>query len=187
VVATSGLGGAGYVAAFSKPSKNEEEPTELVGIVDAAELFPSSDGLMFGAGDLLVLATGSTLLIDGWNPFRRRPDHGIDLSESLLHRGRVSIDSLTEGAIDGSVAVFGVLVEMDEALLLIGVDGKIASLGEPVNWRCFPRSRQYLNQLHVTYDDHVHIYAYIDDYFVPFDARGAATRRPGHPQAVVGY
>ncbi len=38
--------------------------------------------------------------------------------------------------------------------------------GEPTNWRVFPRSEDYVNQLHVVYEDHLDIFAFTHDYFV---------------------
>lgn len=187
VVATSGPRSAGYVAAFSKPSRDEEESHRFIGVVDATELFSSSDGLLFGSGDLLVLATQSALVLDGWNPYRRRAEHGIDLRESLLGQERVEIQRFTDDAIDGAVTVYGIVLEMGESLLIVGVDNTTEILPEPVNWRTFPRSQRYLNHLHVTYDDHVRIYAITDDYFTNYETRGPAMRRPREPYTRTPY
>jgi hypothetical protein len=187
VVATSGSGGAGYVAAFSKPSRDEEESRQLIGVVDSSDLFSSSDGLLFGSGDLLVLANQSTLMFDGWNPYRRRTDYGIDLGKSLLGQERVEIEGLTDEPIDGGVAVYGIVLELDESLLIVSVDGTTTSLPEPVNWRTFPRSQRYMNHLHVTYDDHIRIRAITDDYFISPKTRGHAMHRPREPYTRTPY
>jgi len=38
--------------------------------------------------------------------------------------------------------------------------------GEPVNWRIFPRSKHYENQLHIIYNDRLEIISFNHDYFV---------------------
>ena len=184
VIATSGPRSDGYVAAFAKPSRTRRDEAivrdarELVGVVDAAELFPSSSGLLFGEQDLLILASPSTLLIDSWNPYLRRDNYGADVGSSLSGQRQLQVSSLTDDAIDGAATVFGITVEMDSSLIVIGVDGTIRDFGEPVNWRCFQRSKRYFNQLHVTHGDHIRVYAFVDDYFMPSELRGPAVRRP---------
>lgn len=182
VIATAGPRNAGYVAAFSAPRRDQsglKEERHLIGLVDADDLFSTSDGLLFGAADLLVLATNSALLIDGWNPYKRRENGiGTDVNSSLLTRREIKVERLKGVAIDAAATVFGIVIELEDSLLVIGVDGSFKRLREPVNWRCFPRSQRYLNQMHVTYDDHVRIYGFIDDYFIPHSERGPAIRRP---------
>lgn len=179
VIATAGADAGGYVAAFSSPSRGgEDEPRELLGVVPAGELFGATDGLLFGSADLLVMASQSEVLIDHWNPYRRRADFGIDLDRSLLGQTAMPRPRGARPAIDAAATVFGLVLEADGALQVLGVDGGTISLREPVAWRCFPRSQRYLNHLHVVYSDHVRIYAFVDDYFVPAAVRGPATKRP---------
>jgi hypothetical protein len=188
VVGSSGPEDAGFIAAFTKPqtSDEEESPTgltatsrDLVGVIDSEALFPSAKGLMFGAQDVLVMASRGTLHIDGWNPYLRdEKTPNIDLQQSLFSRKTVKVGKLENQAIDGAATVFGILAEMDSALLLRGVDGSISAFGQPVNWRTFPRSRNYLNHLHVTHEDHISILAFVDDYFISENDRGPAVQRP---------
>jgi hypothetical protein len=186
VVGTAGPGDAGFVAAFSKPQSDEMAASlnitgtyrELLDIVESNDLFPSSDGLLFGADNLLVMTSRSSLYVDGWNPRLRRDDRGVDVQRSLFSRNEVEMQGLTDDAIDGTATAFGIAVEMDSALLLRGVDGSITSFGEPVNWRTYPRSRRYLNHLHVTYDDYVAVFAFFEDYFISPSNRGPAISRP---------
>ena len=188
VIGTAGAGDAGFVAAFAKPQKDETESglssitttsRQLLDVIGSDDLFQASDGLLFGADNLLVMTSLSSIYVDGWNPYRRREDRGVDLQKSLFSKYALTVDELTDAAIDGAVAVFGVAIEMDSALLVRGVSGDISGFGEPVNWRTYPRSRRYLNQLHVTYDDYLSIFAFVDDYFISDQARSpAAASRP---------
>jgi hypothetical protein len=178
----SSPGTGGYVAAFSRTSSTQQaqhEERQFLGVIQATELFDTSDGLMFGAGDKLLLASESHLLVDVWNPNRRRTDFGLDLDRSLTATYRLDEPRLLSGVLDGSPAVFGAVIELDETLLILGSDGSSQSFKEPINWRIFPRSERYLNHLHVTYEDRLIIYAFVHDYFLTeSNRRSFAMRRP---------
>jgi hypothetical protein len=74
---------------------------------------------------------------------------------------------LPDTVISARVAPFGSVVELHDGLLVIPTKGKTIFLpGEPTNWRVFPRSEDYVNQLHVVYEDHLDIFAFTHDYFV---------------------
>jgi hypothetical protein len=184
VVGSSGPRDAGFIAAFSKPEADEAESgltatsREILDVIDSDTLFPSSEGLLFGAQDVLVMASQNKLQVEGYNP-RLRDERAkvVDFQQALFNERNLKFSELTDDAIGGAATVYGILVEMDSALLLRGVDGTISAFGQPVNWRTFPRSRNYLNQLHLTYDDHVSILAFPDDYF-PVGDRGPAAYRP---------
>jgi hypothetical protein len=58
-------------------------------------------------------------------------------------------------------------LEFDDGLKVLLNSGDVLELpGEPVNWRIFPRSLNYLNHLHVIYEDRLEILAITSDYFV---------------------
>ncbi len=183
VVASSVIDSAGFIAAYSKPERTDDRSLvterQLVGIVDAEVLFDRSDGLMFGAADALVLISGPDLVLDRWSPYRRREKYGVDLDRSLTRSSQVRWRRrLNEAVLDGAATVYGILIELENSLVLLATDGTTQRFREPVSWRSFPRSERYLNQLHVVYEDHVRIYAFWHDYFVPTPNRGPAIRRP---------
>lgn len=69
--------------------------------------------------------------------------------------------------VSGDNAVFGALLELDNCLVVVRSDNNIDTLpGEPTNWRVFPKSKFYTNQLHVIYDDRIEILSFNHDYFV---------------------
>ena len=69
--------------------------------------------------------------------------------------------------ISADSSLFGVVIEKENGLLIINSSLESQFLeGEPVNWRVFPRSINYTNQLHVVYEDALHIYSFNHDYFV---------------------
>jgi hypothetical protein len=187
VVGSSGPRDAGFIAAFSKPKAEEKESSlsltvtsrDLIQVIDSKAIFHSTGGLLFGAQDVLVMASRKRLEIDGYNPrLRDEKAKVVDFQQALFSERSLDVSELAEDAIGGAATVYGILVEMDNALLLRGVDGTISGFGQPINWRTFPRSRNYLNQLHVTGDDYVSIFAFPDDYFISTKDREPAVYRP---------
>ena len=61
----------------------------------------------------------------------------------------------------------GVVVELEHALVVYPSRGEPVTIpGEPVNWRVFPRSRHYANQLHVIWEEHLEVWSFNHDYLV---------------------
>jgi hypothetical protein len=74
-------------------------------------------------------------------------------------------------------APFGFVLEAETGLLVI--ESSLESFwlsGEPVNWRVFPRSRHYTNQLQVVRENALEIFSFCGDYFVD-----QAGKRAGMP------
>ena len=61
------------------------------------------------------------------------------------------------GARSGS---FGTVIEYEHALILYNESGEDLISHRPVNWRVFPRSKNYVNHLHVVENDRLQIYAF---------------------------
>ena len=81
--------------------------------------------------------------------------------------GRISIENLTDEIISADSSYFGVVLEMDESLLVVDSLGQSHFIqNEPVNWRVFPKSINYINHLHIIYEDYMDIYIFTHDYFV---------------------
>jgi hypothetical protein len=79
--------------------------------------------------------------------------------------------------VSGDNAVFGAILELDHCLVIVRSDNVIDTLqGEPTNWRVFPRSKYYTNQLHIIYDDRIEILSFNHDYFV--NQKGKAFGEP---------
>lgn len=69
--------------------------------------------------------------------------------------------------IGASSSHFGTIIEYENALLVLCSDGEKFDInGEIVNWRVFPRSKCYQNQLHVILNDRIKIYSFSHDYFL---------------------
>ncbi|HAO21275.1 MAG TPA: hypothetical protein DCQ37_12880 [Desulfobacteraceae bacterium] len=80
----------------------------------------------------------------------------------------VRFDSWKGQVVSGKVASFGVIIECENAIVVLPSDDgtPITFKGEPVNWRIFPRSKYYENQLHIIYEDRIEIISFNHDYFV---------------------
>ena len=84
----------------------------------------------------------------------------------------ISVASWKGEIVSAGVAVFGTVMEFDNAIVLHLSNGKIKTIkGEPVRWRVFPRSRHYENHLHIIYDDRLEIWSFNHDYFVDQSAK----------------
>lgn len=189
LVASSVGSDGGFLAAYSKPTKEiEDEAGErtLIGFLEAQQLFNNVGGYMFASADTLVMASPGRITLENWNPYRRREEAGIDLERS---RGRVSevlTDDIDSAVIDGAVTPFGLVLETDDSLHVVASDGTSNSAPEPVNWRCFTRSTRYANHLHVVSDEHLTVRAFTHDYFLDARQRVASTVRPKGPSEVEG-
>jgi len=79
----------------------------------------------------------------------------------------IKLDPWKGSPVSGDNAVFGTILELDNCLVIVRSDEQVDTLrGEPTNWGVFPRSRHYVNQLHVVYEDRIEVLSYNHDYFV---------------------
>jgi hypothetical protein len=79
--------------------------------------------------------------------------------------------------VEADTALFGIVLEHDADLSILASNGDLYQLGdEPVNWRLFPRSYRYLNQLHIVRDDRIEIWGFTHDFFVDQDDKVIGAR-----------
>jgi hypothetical protein len=70
-------------------------------------------------------------------------------------------------AISGSVTLYGIIVEYEDALIVAASNGEQHVIPGPITrWRVFPQSVRYENHLHVIFDDRIEIWSFNNDYFV---------------------
>lgn len=159
----------GFLADFDNRKNNDDEggmqQRILRAIVPADIIFDhqsqnSVPSFTWGAHDKICIATPESIEVVQYNPYKE------DLR--FVKMGAVSIKELPVGdIINGDSALFGYIVEYEDGLLVI--NSLMESLwlpGEPVNWRVFPKSKFYTNQMHIIYDDHLCIHSFNQDYFV---------------------
>jgi hypothetical protein len=186
-LAASTPGEGGYVGAFTRPRAGTAEDRsyegydrQLLDTLDSKEIFDLEGGLLFGGGDRLMLATDKQYRSGGWDPYKRKKDVQLFDALDAIYSSPSQIDApRRREPIDAALTVFGAVYEYEGSLVIAGTDGVQHLIrGEPVAWRVFPRSRRYLNQLHVIRNEYVDVFATSHDYFLRRDARGPSLPRP---------
>jgi hypothetical protein len=63
--------------------------------------------------------------------------------------------------LSGLSTPFGIVVECEYALVVSFSSSSFINIaGDVIKWRVFPNSKQYLNDLHVIFDDYIEIYCF---------------------------
>ena len=153
----------GFLAKFRKGY----EPTQDDGpsgrtferLVTSEELW-GAKGYSWGVQDKLCLAAANhEIRVLRYQPWEEDPD------DQISHLGVVRTHPWKGKVVSASVAPFGVVIELENALVVHPSVGEPVTLpGEPVNWRVFPRALHYQNQLHVAWDDRLEILSFNQDY-----------------------
>ncbi|MDR3718781.1 MAG: hypothetical protein P4K98_08260 [Bryobacteraceae bacterium] len=124
-------------------------------------------GFIWGAGDkILRFGDDRVEVVQYGRNKRKEPTFSI--------KGNIPLDNseIGESIVSARVASFGSVIERDDGLFVMLTTGDSLSLpGEPTNWRVFPRSRNYLNHLHIIYSDRLEVWAFTHDYFVDQEAK----------------
>jgi len=142
------------------PTDDEYSPRVFSRLVSDSTIF-QEQGYSWAGRDKLCQVSGSRLRVVGYDPWS-----GEDAT-LFSHLGDLGLKLNGAGVVSGAVALFGTVVELDDSLIVLGSDGDTLQIpGEPVNWRVFPRSRFYENQLHVIYEDRLEVLSFNHDYFV---------------------
>jgi hypothetical protein len=131
-----------------------------------AKLIPAKDifqfgGYSWGTQDSICQVEGNTIRIVRYSP---RAKHR---SKQLKVLGRVQIEGWKGEILSACVAVFGIVIECENALVIKLSSEEVITLpGEIVRFRSFPESARFENQLHVVYDERLDILAFTHDYFL---------------------
>jgi hypothetical protein len=180
--------GAGFLADYEKqPIANDRQWSRRVlqGVISAEKIFGNGRGYSWGAQDKLCLVTGSTIHVMSYRPWEKStPDRlqGLGAIDVAVNGDpqTVQLAPWKGDVISGAVALFGMVIECDNAIVVIPSEGAAITLpGEPINWRAFPKSVQYENQLHVIYEDRLEILSFNHDYFVNQDLKLSGIRHLG--------
>jgi hypothetical protein len=170
----------GYLADYTlQDSENEEggfKKRVLREIIPSSTMFGhqiqnDSPTFTWGLHDKICLATPKSVEVIQYNPYNE---------EKIFSRlGEVQIDNTISDIISGDNALFGIILESEDGLLVINSILESMWLeGEPVNWRVYPKSKFYTNQLHVIHEDHLCIHSFNHDYFIDQKSKIIGIRRP---------
>jgi hypothetical protein len=134
--------GGGFLAAFEKKGTSDHERVRKFSrLVSGEEIFQSK-GFSFGTRDKIYLTQPGLTRVVSYTPW--------DETRRVVSLGSINIAEWKGEPVAGGVASFGVVIEYDNALIVLPSDGKPLTIrGEPVKWRVFPRSKFYENHLHV--------------------------------------
>ncbi|GLC27750.1 hypothetical protein [Roseisolibacter agri] len=141
-------------------------------LLTESDLFGSEAGesaICWGAHERVYRALGSRV-----ETVRYQPGRATENTPAFLSPEAHQIDMADSGLppLSARTAAFGSVLELDDALHVIPTLGTSFTIpGEPVSWRVFPRSRDYLNHLHIVYEDRLVIYAFTHDYFADQDRK----------------
>ena len=186
--------GTSYLASFAMRSDDAYHAPvrKFQRLVTDEEIFHGR-GYSWGNRDRLYQAENGRVKVCSFLPDWGKtpastPAGGLSLGDGILEPLEDIQLAAWKGAIvSGAVALFGVVVECENAIVVAQSDGTVTTLpDEPVNWRVFPRSKHYENQLHVVYSDHLEIYSFNQDYFVDQRRKRAGftfqpRKRPNRP------
>lgn len=121
--------------------------------------------LSWGAHDKLYCYSEGRIEVVRYTPTgRRRPSE----RDEFVTAGEIKLPKFGSVAkpISARVAPFGCVLEVDNGLFVMPTAGEpIFIPGEPVNWRVFPRSVDYVNHLHIVYEDRLDVWVFTHDYF----------------------
>jgi hypothetical protein len=151
---------------LSDSSLVPETSRQFKNLFSSREIFPTqvtarSPKFTWGARDKICLVTEDSIELVRCFPRAKKKAKKF---ESL---GSKQVKELTGDIISADSSFFGIVLEEEDSLLVINslLQHKRFT-GEPVNWRVFPHSRNYTNQLHIIYEDSIHIYSFTHDYFL---------------------
>lgn len=172
--------GNSYLAAFTREEDDQQaeyKTSERGGSLDqvfrrrkfdrllADEQIFRHEGYSWGAQDKLCQVVDGSIQVVRYEPWK-------EATEQLTDIGTLQLAEWKGDVVSGGVALFGTIAELENAIVVVPSQGQPITLaGEPVNWRVFPRSVHYKNQLHVIYEDRLEILSFNHDYFVAQQAK----------------
>lgn len=145
--------------------QTEKQPLKFLGKEsNIGEVF-NSNGLSWGVNDKICMIDNGILKIFRYNRHWKKKD-----KEKFEYLTTIKDKVLDlKGIIKADSAPWGYILEYKSKLIILKSNNQLESIShrdqEITNWRIFPRSVRYANQLHVIFDKHISIYSFNEDYF----------------------
>lgn len=155
-----------HIAGTSASASTPWDETASERIRSFERLIPSDElfgrqGFSWASNDKIYQSTPGRISVLKYQPWKDEPENRVQQIDEI------SIQSWKGDIVSAGVAVFGTVIEFDNAIVVHLSNGDVKTIpGEPVRWRVFPRSKNYENQLHVVYEDRLEIWSFNQDYFV---------------------
>ena len=167
----------GFLASFQSATKvnasnhsRQGMGAEFSGVLSGSELWGQGN-YSWGIYDKFCLVTERGIRIMRYTPWLE--------AQSTEMIGEIPLKVLNQDLVSASIAPFGIVLELqDKMVVLTSKIDQFEVDGEPTNWRVFPESRHYCNQLHVIKEDCLEIYSFNHDYFVDQQTKLAGIRAP---------
>ena len=151
---------SGFLAVYPKwnNSINRSMDSQLEEVIKAEDIFGSS-GYSWGFQDTLYQAIENGIKIVDYQPSDPK-----GVRNCIEPPGTVPIHLGEGNVVSASAATFGTIIELEDEMIIYTKAGDIITFPEePVNWRIFPRSKNYKNQLHIIYEDRLEVISFLDD------------------------
>ena len=134
-------------------------------LIDEKHIFEEerSSDICWGIDDKIYRIVDDTLFI-----LKFTNSANISKGEGYYqHLRSVTLPSNIGRAIGAGVSYFGIVLEFTNGILILRSDGCITTISEEViRWRVYPRSKNYLNHLHIIFNDRFEIYSFNHDALV---------------------
>lgn len=134
-------------------------------VIDAKDIFggEQDSDICWGIDDKIYRIKGSTLSILKFNNAANL-EKGEQYYQALKS---VTLPSNIGRPISAGASYFGIVLEFTKGVIVLRSDGGVTTIpDEVIRWRVYPRSKNYLNHLHLLYDDRLEIYSFNHDSLV---------------------
>jgi len=173
-----------YLAEFTQPGKTRDGSPRLdrqdqtqkdlridfMDTVSSDQIF-GSRSFAWGRHDKLCQIQDGHAAVVRHVPWKR------EFNSRFVPLGRIALGESLGDLVSVDSALFGFILEYDQGLKVVQSDGQLVTIpGEPVNWRVFPMSVSYENQLHILYDDRLEIWSFNNDYLVDQESKIAGVK-----------
>ena len=150
-------------------------------LIPEEEIFKER-GYSWACRDSICQVEGNTVRIVRYSPRARKRER------VLKDMGRIEITGWKGEVVSACVAVFGIVIECEQAVVIkLSTEDVLTLPGEVVRFRIFPESPEYENQLHLIYEDRLDILAFTHDYFVNQQSKLIGYRRLVHAKSTPDF
>jgi hypothetical protein len=139
----------------------EAKPNSVHSTADIFAQLGLGSGYCWGIRDRICFAQEGRVAIARYKSMTRKRPSDVELLRSI------ELQQWKGSPVSADTAAFGIIVELEHALIVVRSDDVIDTIrGEPTNWRVFPNSHHYTNQLHLVFEDRLDVISFNHDYFV---------------------
>lgn len=148
--------------AVNKGDENHKVYREFDELISEEKIFGNNESsdICWGIDDKIYRIIGNKLHI---LKFINSPN--ISKGESYYkYLNSMELPSNIGRIIGAGASYFGIVLEFTKGVLILRSDGNVTTIPEEViRWRIYPRSKNYLNHLHLIFNDRIEIYSFNHD------------------------